>query len=292
VLIPAFNLQSLPRHSATIASFILVIVCAHTLAQLTWLLVPADNGQVASAVTRLTPVARQTQAQHSDISQLTLAHLFGTAEIAPGNSQKVATETRLNLVLRGVFAASEAQYGIAIIASDKGGKEEVYGVGDTVPGNATLREVHAEDVILERNGQLEILKLTKDAGLDLAGSGADTETTSADAGSGAGAPATSLGEIRQTILRNPTSFGDYALPMVVKEHGKQIGYRLQVQPNGKELLGKIGLEANDVITSINGVKLDNPQNGISALRKLSTAQSVNITVKRNGAEVPLNIQLQ
>jgi len=52
------------------------------------------------------------------------------------------------------------------------------------------------------------------------------------------------------------------------------------------------LETNDVITEINGIKLDNPQNGIGALRQLSTANSFSIVVMRNGAEVPLNIELK
>ena len=78
---------------------------------------------------------------------------------------------------------------------------------------------------------------------------------------------------------------------MVKENGKQIGYRLQPQKKGK-LLAELGIQSSDVITKINGVKLDKPQNGISALRKLSTAKNLNIVVKRNGAEIPLNISLQ
>ncbi len=79
---------------------------------------------------------------------------------------------------------------------------------------------------------------------------------------------------------------------MVKKNGKQLGYRLQPQKKGNELMQKLGLEKNDVITEINGIRLDNPQNGIGALRALSTANSVSITVMRNGTEVPLNIQLQ
>ena len=82
------------------------------------------------------------------------------------------------------------------------------------------------------------------------------------------------------------------MPVVVKQNGKQIGYRLQPQQKGKALMQEVGLRANDVITEINGIKLDNPQNGIGALRQLSTANSVSISVMRNGTEVPLNIQLQ
>ena len=100
-----------------------------------------------------------------------------------------------------------------------------------------------------------------------------------------------LKNIRQNIIKNPTSFTKYALPVIVRENGKQIGYRLQPQQEG-DLLAQMGIKPSDVITSVNGIQLNNPKNGIGALQKLSTATEVNITVKRNGVEVPLNIQLQ
>jgi general secretion pathway protein C len=279
--------QSLPQSLATFTSFALVIICAHALATLTWMLLPEDESPAPPALIR-TVGKNQGQNLRNNANQIAGAHLFGTTEISTGSIQPEATETRLNLVLRGVFAAASPQYAIAIISSGKNGKEEIYSIDDTLPGNARLREVHAEHVLLERSGQLEILKLTKDAGLDLIDSGPGSETDLASASS----PAEALGIIRKTIMRNPTSFGDFALPVVVKENGKQVGYRLQPQAKGKDLLVEIGLEPSDIITSINGVKLDNPQNGIGALRNLSTAQDINITVKRNGNEVPLNIQLQ
>jgi general secretion pathway protein C len=130
------------------------------------------------------------------------------------------------------------------------------------------------------------LKLQKESGVDEINSSISQSSLSS-----MDTPAKALTEIRSNILKNPTSFGEYAVPVVVKENGKQIGYRLQPQQKG-ELLSELGLESNDVITEINGVKLDDPQNGISALRKLSTATNIDIVVKRNGAEVPLNISLQ
>jgi general secretion pathway protein C len=285
VLKPAINLQTLPQHSATVISFILVIACAYSLAQLTWMMVPTSDTSVATLAPAHINGASLTRTQRNNIGQLAMAHLFGNAEKATVDTAKVATVTRLNLTLRGVFAASDPKYAIAIIASGKNGNEEIYGIGDPLPGNATLREVHPDHVILERSGQLEILKLAKDAPLNLPH--VSTGLSRYDGND----PGAALGEIRKTILRSPTSFGDYALPMVVRENGKQVGYRLQAQPKGKELLRKIGLEPNDIITSINGVKMDDPRNGISALRQLSTAQSINITVQRNGAQVPLTIQL-
>lgn len=97
--------------------------------------------------------------------------------------------------------------------------------------------------------------------------------------------------IRRELISNPTSFSKYALPVVVRENGVQVGYRLQPQQNS-ELLTQAGLEPSDVITSVNGVSLSDMNNSISALRELSSASQVSIIVKRNGTEVPLNIQLQ
>ena len=143
-------------------------------------------------------------------------------------------------------------------------------------------------MILNRSGKLETLQLVKDE---------DVGTVSRPDSNRAGflppaSPGEALSNIRQEILQNPTSFGNYAVPVVVKKDGKQLGYRLQPQQQGNQLMQEVGLEANDVITQINGIKLDNPQNGIGALRQLSTANSVSLMVMRNGTEVPLNIQLQ
>jgi len=175
----------------------------------------------------------------------------------------------------------------AIIAQGRSGQEEVYAIGEKMPGGITIESIHADHVVLNRSGRLETLQLIKD---EYVGNITTTRNRSNFL------PPASAGEelagIRQQILQNPTSFGDYAVPVVVKKRGKQIGYRLQAQQKGNELMQEVGLEANDVITEINGIKLNNPQNGLGALRQLSTANSVSITVMRNGTEVPLSIQLQ
>ena len=183
----------------------------------------------------------------------------------------------------------------AIISQGKAGKEDIYSVGDRLPGGVLVKEIHAEHVMLERNGRLETLKLQKESGADdILSSGAGSQETGSSrlrSLTSSTSPGEALNEIRSEIMKNPTSFADYALPIVVKENGKQIGYRLQPQKKG-ELLSELGIQSGDVITQINGVKLDKQQNGISALRKLTTASNVNIVVKRNGAEIPLNISLK
>ena len=65
-------------------------------------------------------------------------------------------ETNLRLFLRGVLAADGEFPGSALIEDDKS-KTEAYLVGDELPGNATLRSVHPNRVIIERSGKLENL---------------------------------------------------------------------------------------------------------------------------------------
>jgi general secretion pathway protein C len=281
---PAVLLQ-LNQRMAAVVSLLLIVACAYVLVEITWMLIPQDE-EVALPVQQKARSSADNQAQQNNFKKLTASNIFGVSDKAIVKKQAKVPETRLNLTLKGVLAATPMERASAIIAQGKAGKEDIYGVGDKMPGGVIIKEIYPEYVVLERSGQLETLKLQKESGL--------TNIKSMRTGnnlSSAKSPAAALKAIRKDILKNPASFGEYALPVVVKVNGKQIGYRLQPQKKG-QLLAELGIQSTDVITQINGVKLDKPQNGISALRKLSTAKNLSIVVKRNGADVPLNISLQ
>ncbi len=280
-------LQQLNQRLAAFASLLLIVACAWLLVEVTWLFFPQDE-EAGLPVQQQNRSLSNKQTQQNSFNKLTLANIFGVSDKAAPPKQLKVPETKLNLTLKGVLAAKPMSRASAIIAKGKSGKEDIFSVGDKMPGGILIKEIHPEYVVLERNGRLETLKLQKISGI--AGFGRSKNSRSSLSGR-ARSPAAALKEIRTDILKNPTSFGDYALPVVVKENGRQIGYRLQPQKKGK-LLAELGIQSSDVITQINGIKLDKPQNGISALRKLSTAKNLNIVVKRNGAEIPLNISLQ
>ena len=67
----------------------------------------------------------------------------------------------------------------------------------------------------------------------------------------------------------------------MREGDKLIGYR--VSPGrDRQLLSRFGLRAGDVVTMVNGVRLDNPVKGLEIIQNLQTAGQVNIEVMRNG----------
>ncbi len=281
-------IRQLNRRLATIASLLLIIACAYLLVEITWLFFPQE--EAVTPVQQKRPLISKS-AQQNNVNKLTAANVFGTSQSAAVSEPSNVPETKLNLTLKGVLAATPMKLASAIIAKGKSGNEDIYSIGDTLPGGVEIKEIHPEFVVLERNGRLETLRLPKDNGVDgLSSNNGRQSTGSFGRGAGSATPGAALKQIRENIIKNPTSFGEYALPVVVKERGKQIGYRLKPQQKG-ELLAELGVETGDVITEINGVKLNNQRNGINALRQLSTAKSFNIVVKRNGADVPLSITL-
>lgn len=278
-------LQRYNQRLATVVSLMLVVACAYVLVEISWMFFPQDEDDMMLVRQQTQPLLKN-QSPDNNFARVTAANIFGVSDEVAIIKQDKVPETKLNLTLKGVLAATPMNRASAIIAKGKAGKEDIYGIGDKMPGGVSVKEIYADHIVLERGGRLEILKLQKISGVADLGSTAGRGSSYAS-----NTPAAALKKIRTNILKNPASFGEYALPVIVKENGKQIGYRLQPQNKGG-LLADLGLQPSDTITQINGIKLDKPQNGISALRKLSTAKNLNIVVKRNGAEVPISISLQ
>ena len=289
------QLQPMLKRLPVVINFVLIIACAQLLSEIIWMLLDESNTETMAVITPAGSVTNNhsnaKQSQQQAFRNLSSAHLFGIAKTKTTISTDKAPETKLNLVLKGVLAAGTSSIASAIIARGSSGKEEIYGINDKIPGGITLKEIHPEHIILERQGQLETLRMLKSKGSDERASGKNKWSSTSTTSSISTASSQKLKTIRNDIIKNPTSFRKYALPVVVRENGKQIGYRLQAQQNS-DLLTQAGIKPSDVITSINGIKLNDMKNSIGALNALRSANNVNITVKRNGAEIPLNIQLQ
>ncbi|MDP0588563.1 MAG: type II secretion system protein N [Candidatus Endonucleobacter bathymodioli] len=66
-------------------------------------------------------------------------------------------KTKLNLTLHGSLANLQQDKSESSAIIQGSNQEKLYRIGDNLPGGAILTEVHADHVILKRNGQLEIL---------------------------------------------------------------------------------------------------------------------------------------
>ena len=285
-----FNIQLLNSRAPVLVNILLILACSYSLSQITWLLIPANEDTVTRPAASKSPLRRAANNKQSNYAQrINQAHLFGRYQQkeAPKAVNTDAPETRLNLVLRGLFAATPMEKASAIIAIGKRGKEDIYSIDDKISG-ATIKEIHTDRVVLERNGRYETLRMPKDftksSRMKSKSSRRGSTVSASDS------PGRILSNIRKNILKNPTSFGQYAMPIPYKVNGRLKGYRLKPQGDNS-LFDAVGLQANDVVTRVNGIGLNKPSNGLSALRKLQNAKQVNITVLRNGAEIPLSIDI-
>jgi len=282
------QLQKLNQVLPPLVSLMLVLAISYTMASLAWLLMPSGKSTHNTSALRISPgMNNQSSANQSDaqVNTITRQHLFGEYEqVATKQDTADAPDTRLNLVLRGILADTPMENASAIISIGRRGEEMTYGIGDKVSG-ASVKEIHADRVILERNGQFETLRMPKEFNSLI-----NTSSATNSPAPRMDTPGSVIGEIRAKILRNPTSFGEYAIPVPYNENGRLRGYKLQPQGD-RSLFDQLGLDPNDVILAVNGVPLNNPAKGITALRRLQRAKEIDLKVLRNGAEIPLHFEI-
>jgi len=268
-------------------NLLLVLWIASLLASLTWgLVTPQGNSQPENIEISLSSVAVDPNAQL--IRQLPGWHLMGVAttqQAAVVASTPVdAPDTRLKLVLRGVFASEESGKAQAIIA-DPRGKEEHYAVGDSLPGNAELREVHPDRVILQRNGRYETLRLLPDSRSKA------RPVVRSHSKTVAKRHEQRIREIRQTIKQRPNLLIDAVRPRpYLGEGGVMEGYTL-MPGRDPALFRDLGLRPGDVVVQINGIRLNSKENGMQALKSIQSGDQASMTLLRGGQEQVVNLQM-
>lgn len=265
--------RTLPRA----LTVVLVIGIAWQLVQLTWLLLrsaaPDDSAEMVMA-----PAPATAERKGIDVQAIATAHLFGAPQ-ADQAAPEDAQPTQMNLVLTGVFAANDPTKGLAMIG-ESAQSSKVYVVGATVRPGTRLHSVYIDRVILDRNGQLETLSLPRPST-----AGIITRSAAAPRPANNGQFADNLRRIAET---NPTAFAEVVRPQPVFANGVQRGYRVYPGRN-RQQFAKLGLQPGDLVLSINGTPLDDPQRGMEIFNTIGTSDRVNVTVERNGQSQELTL---
>jgi general secretion pathway protein C len=265
---------------------VLAIVIARLLAGLVWALVPAPASawQPAPAA-----AAGPNPASQIDLGRISSAELFGLYQ-KPANpglaALASAPDTQLNLTLLGILANGRNKASSRALISN-GTDEKPYAIDDSVAPGVTLTAIFPDRVVLSRNGQLETLRLDKSQPNSSAPPLAVAENAGGDNGT-----AESLAQIRAQMLANPAKAQDYirVQPAPSANGSGQIGYRIY-PGRDRSVFTAAGLRPGDVVTSINGVQLDDPSKSLQLLSDLSQANQVTLTVQRGGESQTVNVNL-
>lgn len=224
-------------------------------------------------------------------------HLFGQA-MAPTRLQDVeAPETALRLFLRGTVSADAEREGVAIIADAEGG-ERAYRVGETLPGGARLDAIQAGRVLIDRGGVQEQLSLPREAARsEVSGSAPRSATAPGGATTrpfvnpmiSPGGP--NLSRAASGLRPDLAELASQVSVMPVMENGRFAGVRLAGGRNS-DLLERVGLRPTDVVTAVNGIPLDGPQRQRELIDSLRSSGSARVTVRRDGREMQLDVDLR
>ncbi len=298
--LPRMAVLAQDRRLSALVTLLLIVLLAKALASLTWTLLPAPDESMAGLF-QPGPVPAQTRSVSTRVSALSIErlHLFGEAgKAAPKAAAKVvdAPDTRLNLKLHGVLASDNLAIARAIIADGKG-LEDAYAVNDKLPGNAVLKEIHVDRIILEYRGRLETLRLPKDANTLVNNRAAKSSTTGGRSAAAISASTADTGALlrqyRDALTTDPQSVMELvrAEPVRDRTTGKLKGYRIR-PGRDRQLLSRFGLRAGDVVTSINGIPMDNPLKALELMRDVSNLSQISLEVERNGAPQSFSFQIE
>lgn len=276
------------------ASAVFVVLTGWALAGIVWAVIPTPE----SARWTPPPVSASPDSAASDrgpdVAALVNAHLFGeyTAPTQPVAREVLeAPETRLDLTLTGILAATENRGSRALIAQGKS-DEEPYGIDDLITRGVTLKSIFADRVILSRDGQLETLRLDKDSPSSFTPTSRVAPLASADANARtiSGQDAYELAQIREELLSNPAKASDYLRVQPARIGGVMRGYRIYPGRN-RGIFSTAGLRPGDLVTAVNGVELDDPAKSLQLLGDLSQASNLSVTIERGGNQQTINVNL-
>jgi general secretion pathway protein C len=266
------------------------LLLAHGPRIATWTLAVLLAVQAAVIVTGLGSTSRSRAAgtgtlvavpRHMvDVSTIVNAHVFGAAPQAAGQGDpRDAPATTMPLMLTGIMAGDDPQYGLAILGQNAQ-STKVYAVGDNVPGGAKLHSVFSDRVVIDRGGHLETLVLPRQAAAGTAlpsATALPTESPVAD-------------RMRKLITEQPSILADVMRPQPVYANGKQTGYRVYPGRNRQAFL-RLGLRPGDLVTAINGTALDDPDRGQQIFNTLGATSEAHVTVQRNGQQQDVVLNL-
>jgi type II secretory pathway component PulC len=91
------------------------------------------------------------------LAQLPSWHLFGQTPLTVTTVANIPLSS-LNIVLNGIFYQADAKKSQALM-TDANGNTQLYSIGDIVSGGAKLYDILPDNVVIERDGQLEKLVL-------------------------------------------------------------------------------------------------------------------------------------
>ncbi|NJO18004.1 MAG: type II secretion system protein GspC [Thioploca sp.] len=230
-----------------------------------------------------------------DIAVLKQAYLFGKFPAISTTTSVVNVETlpktHLELKLHGIYYSSNDHTSLAMIA-DFSGKTKIYHINEPLPSGAILQKIHEKHATLSRDEQIEILNLldTKKS-TSIANTVSPARNVQNSANQDELSPGQLLGHYQHQLQTDPNSLMKLIRISPINQAGRLVGY--QINPGqDTHLLARFNLQPGDILTTMNGIRLDNPINGLSVIQPLATAEQINLEILRKGQPLSFSFNVE
>ena len=259
---------------------LLVVLLGLTSAQVFWQAYDhwlASDTTAPAIATLPSATATQSNTLHyaDDIGS---AHLFGRPLVSNKVAQ-VATEdileSLLKVTIKGILALADDAKSMAILSVENAA-DKVFKAGDELTANYSVHQIIADGVVVDHNGRLEMIRLPRATLADIT---ANNQSVNENSSVG-------LGDLRTEVLRNPLALEQHITFVPHTQNGQFSGYR--VNPGSKPtMFVKLGLQANDIVSSVDGVGIGQLAGRMDILTNLSVAKNLRLGIIRNGQEQQL-----
>ena len=226
------------------------------------------------------------------IDRIVAMNLFGEPNREAAPRTETLSETKLSLVLHGVFVADKADASTALI-SQRNNNPRLYAIADRLPGNARLEEVFRDRVVVSRGGVRENLSFKRGDQLIRPGvRRSNTDRAQSSSHLSSSSPKAqrnprslierTLAKHRDEIDRDPRKFIE-TLGLTTSERG---GYLL-----GTFADNDAGLERGDRLISLNGKPVGNAEQDRHQLESILAGRSVEVQIQRGEQRITFSLSL-
>ncbi|HEM45590.1 MAG TPA: hypothetical protein ENO23_00930 [Alphaproteobacteria bacterium] len=217
-------------------------------------------------------------------------NLFGAQvvdePIAQAEIEEDIEETKLPLKLLGTIASEDQRVASAAIEDSSTRQHEVVRVGDHLAshGQVQVERIERGRVVLLNGPKREVLTLDEDLAMESPPApDRRAQTSRREARRSRVARATVRDRLRELAEedgpRGPAALFSQARILPKYENGSMVGIEL-TKIKEDSLYQKAGLEDGDILTSVNGVAIDNPAATAEVLRNLQSAEELNVEVRK------------
>lgn len=221
-------------------------------------------------------IAERFLASSKLFGELSPPDLVATPQVSP-TPQKANDDT---LSLIGTFV-SLSNNSYAIVENKKKRTQDVFGIGESIFGLATLRSIDTLSVTISRNGKDE--KLVMEEGEPGAPS-PYSENSSSET------KVVENSDVEEALNNLPVLLTQ-ARTVPYFSNGKRDGLRLFAIRSGS-FFEKIGLQNGDILKEINGNDLNDQSKALELFQRLKSERRLSVKLVRNRQEKLINYEIR